>query len=139
MTEDQNKAVVRSFLEALDKDISAIEEYFIVDCPAHLPGNPEPTDREGFQQFVGMLYTAFPDLHHEVMEQVAEGDQVISILTAYGTHNGDFMGMIPPTGRPVAFEDIMVTRFGGGKVVELRAQFDALKLLQQLGIFQMPG
>ena len=30
------------------------------------------TDREGFRQFVAMLYTAFPDLHHVVKEQIAE-------------------------------------------------------------------
>jgi len=138
MTTDQNKTAVRSFLEKLDKNISAIEEYFIPDCPAHLPGNPDPTDREGFQQFVAMLYTAFPDLHHTVEEQIAEDDNVASIINVHGTHKGDFLG-VAPTGRQVIFEDFMITRFQGGKVVELWAQLDALILLQQLGVFQMPG
>ena len=43
------------------------------------------------------------------------------------------------TGRQVMFEDFMITRIQGGKVVELWAQFDALKLLQQLGVFQLQG
>jgi len=138
MTTDQNKTVVRTFLGKLDKNISAIEEYFIPDCLAHLPGNPDPTDREGFQQFVAMLYTAFPDLHHSVEEQIAEDDNVASIINVQGTHKGDFLG-VAPTGRQVVFEDIMITRFRGGKVVELWAQLDVLILFQQLGIFQMPG
>jgi predicted ester cyclase len=135
MTADQNKAVVRIFLEKLDKNISAIEEFFIPDCPARLPGIP-PTDREGFRQFVAMLYTAFPDLHHTVEEQIAENDKVASIINVCGTHKGDFQS-IPPTGRQVMFEDFMITRIQGGKVVELWAQFDALKLLQQLGVLQL--
>jgi len=85
-----------------------------------------------------MLYTAFPDLHHMVEEQIAEDDNVASIINVHGTHKGDFLG-IAPTGRQVVFEDFMITRFQGGKVVELWAQLDALILLQQLGVFQMPG
>lgn len=138
MTSDQNKILIRTFLKKLDENISAIEEFFIPDCPAHLPGMSEPTDRDGFRQFVAMLYTAFPDLHHEVKEQMAENDKVASIINVYGTHQGSFQG-IAPTGRQVMFEDFMITRVQGGKVVELWAQFDALKLLQQLGVFQVQG
>lgn len=83
---------------------------------------------EGFRQFVAMLYAAFPDLHHMVEEQIAENDKVASIINVYGSHKGDFQG-IAPTGRQVKFEDFMITRIQGGKVVELWAQFDALKLL----------
>lgn len=138
MTADQNKATIRIFLEKLDEDISAIDEFFIPDCPAHLPGIPGPTNREGFRKFVEILYTAFPDLHHVIKEQIAEHDKVASIINVYGTHKGDFQG-IAPTGRQVMFEDFMITRIQGGKVVELWAQFDALKLLQQLGVFQLQG
>lgn len=138
MTTDQNKATIRIFLEKLDENISAIEKYFIPDCPAHLPGIPDPTDREGFRQFVAMLYAAFPDLHHIVKEQIAENDKVASIIKVYGTHKGDFQG-IAPTGKQVTFEDFMITHIQGGKVVELWAQFDALNLLQQLGAFQLQG
>jgi predicted ester cyclase len=139
MTGDQNKELMRGFLEKLDKDISAIEEFFIPDCMAHLPGNPDPTDREGFRQFVAMLYTAFPDLCHTVVDQIAEDDKVATVISVKGTHEGDFLGMVPPTGQQVMFADFMITRLEGGKVAELWAQLDALMLLQQLGLFQMPG
>ncbi len=138
MTTDQNKAIIRIFLGKLDENRSAIEEFFIPGCPAHLPGISTPTDREGFRQFVAMLYTAFPDLHHVVKEQIAEDEKVASIINVHGTHKGDFQG-IAPTGRHVMFEDFMITRIRGGKIVELWAQFDALKLLQQLGVFQIQG
>lgn len=136
MTTDQNKAVMRTFLEKLDKDISAIDEFFIPDCIAYLPGFPSPTNREGFRQFVAMLYAAFPDLHHTMEDQIAENDKVVNHVNVCGTHLGDFQG-IPPTGKQVAFKDFFITHIQEGKVIKLWAQFDALNLLQQLGVFQL--
>ncbi|MEN6622284.1 MAG: ester cyclase [Smithella sp.] len=132
---EQNKETIHIFLEKLDQDISAIEEFVISDCQVHLPRISETTNREGFRQFVIMLYKAFPDLHHTIKEQINENDIVASIIDVHGTHQGDFQG-IAPTGRKVMFEDIMITRIQESRIIELWAQFDALKLLQQLGIFQ---
>lgn len=44
---------------------------FSPDCRTHLPGSNLPVDREGFKKFVGMLYKAFPDLHHEIEYQLS--------------------------------------------------------------------
>jgi len=138
MTLDQNKAVMRGFLEELDKDRTAIDTFFSPGCLAHLPGNPRPTDRDGFKGFVTLLYTAFPDLHHKVEEQIAENDKVVSLVTARGTHRGDFQGIVP-TGKQVKMTDIIITRLHEGKDVELWAQFDALGLLKQIGAYQPKG
>jgi predicted ester cyclase len=131
---DQNKNFMRRFLQELDKNLAAIDTFLSPSCRTHLPGNPEATDRAGFKEFVGLLYTAFPDLHHQVEDQIAENDRVATRVTARGTHRGDFQG-IPPTGREVIIADILITRIREGKAVELWAQFDALGLLQQLGAF----
>jgi len=136
MTTDHNKAIVRIFLERLDKDLSVIDDFFIADGLANLPGNSDPTNREGFRQFVAMLYAAFPDLHHTVENQIAENDMVASLVNVRGTHLGDFLG-IASTGKQVVFKDFIMTRIQGGKVVELWAQFDALSLLQQLDVLQI--
>ncbi len=138
MAVDQNKAIICSFLAALDKRSTAIDEFFNPDCLAHLPGSPEPTDREGFKQFVTLLYTAFPDLQHKVEDQIAENDKVVSLVTVQGTHRGNFRG-IAPTGKQVIITDILITRIQGRKIAELWAQFDALSLLQQLGAYGLQG
>ena len=138
MTINQNKAVMRSFLEGLDKHLTTIDIYFSPTCLAHLPGSPEPTDREGFKRFVALLYAAFPDLHHKVEDQIGENDKVATLVTAHGTHQGDFQS-IAPTGKRMIITDIIITRIMGGKVVELWAQFDALGLLQQLGVYGPQG
>jgi predicted ester cyclase len=135
---NQNKNLMRSFLEELDKNLAAIDAFLSPSCRTHLPGNPEPTDRAGFKEFAALLYTAFPDLHHQVEDQIAENDQVVSLVTARGTHQGDFQGILP-TGKQVIITDIIITRILERKAVELWAQFDALGLLQQLGVYRPQG
>ena len=80
-----------------------------------------------------MLYGAFPDLCHTVVEQVAENERVASLISARGTHRGDFRG-ISPTGREVVITDVIIVRIGDGRITELWAQFDVIGLLQQLGV-----
>jgi predicted ester cyclase len=106
--------------------------------PGAPPGNPEPTDRQGFKDFVALLYAAFPDLQHKVEDQIAENDKVVSLVTVRGTHQGDFQG-IAPTGKQVIITDMIITRLQGGQAVELWAQFDALGLLQHLGVYRPQG
>jgi len=134
MTTEQHKVFIRRFLETLDRDLTAINDFFSPDCLSHLPGRATPTNREGFKQFVTLLYAAFPDLKHTVEDQIAENDKVVTRVTARGSHQGHFQG-IAPTGKEVMITDIMITRIKGGKVLDLWAQFDVLGLLQQIGVF----
>jgi predicted ester cyclase len=138
LDQNQNKAIMRRFLTELDKNLAAIDAFLSPSCRTHLPGNPDPTDRAGFKEFVALLYTAFPDLHHQVEDQIAENDQVVSLVTARGTRQGDFQGILP-TGKQVIITDIIITRILEGKAAELWAQFDALGLLQQLGVVRRQG
>lgn len=133
MTAEQNKALVCQFLKRLDENLSVIDEVCASQFVAYIPGGTQPIAREGFAQFVSLFYLAFPDLCHTVEDQVAEGDKVVSRLTVEGTHQGPFQGM-PPTGKRVKFTDIMISRLEDGKITEVWAQFDALGLLQQLGL-----
>jgi predicted ester cyclase len=83
---------------------------------------------EGLHQ---ILTAAFPDLHVQIEDMVAEADRVVIRLTFEGTHSGPFRG-IEPTGRRVRFGAIRIYRLTGGKVAETWAYQDALGLLQQL-------
>jgi predicted ester cyclase len=133
MTGDTNQIQIRIFLKKLDDGRDNIEEDCSPHLIAHLPGSREPTDRQGFKQFIDLFYHVFPDLHHSVDDQMAEGNKVVSRLTVRGTHLGSFQG-IPSTGKTVEFTDILIARFEEGMIRELWAQFDALGVLQQLGI-----
>jgi predicted ester cyclase len=134
MNTEQNKALLRDFLTELDQGLDAVDRFFSPDCLAHLPGALVPTDREGLKVFIDMLYTAFPDLRHTIIDQIAEVEKITTLVKACGTHKGAFLN-IAPTGKPVVITDIMIVRILDGRVVKLWAQFDVLGLFQQLGVF----
>ncbi len=132
MTSEQNKALMRSFLEAsVAGDQAALKELLAPDFVAHLPGGPQ--NREGFLQFTNMFLVAFSDTHFTVEEQVAEGDKVVTRATWHGIHSGDFQGL-PPTGKQIAISAFLIERFKDGKIVEHRGLFDQMSMMQQLGV-----
>ncbi|NTU80456.1 MAG: ester cyclase [Chloroflexales bacterium] len=136
MSTEENKAIVRRYLEARDPDRS--DEIVTANFRGHLPGNPEPLDRAGHRQLLSTFYSAFPDLHPVIEEQLVEDDRVATRLTWYGTHQGPFQG-IPPTGKQIAMAMIRIDHIVNGKVAENWVSFDALGLLQQLGAAPAPG
>ena len=79
------------------------------------------------------FFTAFPDLHMKIEDQIAEGDMVASRLTVHGTHKGEFMGM-PPTGKQITITGTDIVHIKDGKAVERWGNFDDLGMMQQLGV-----
>jgi predicted ester cyclase len=78
----------------------------------------------------------FSDYRHEIGLQVAEEDLVVTQITGFGRHTGDFLG-IPATGKEVTMSGISVHRVADGKLVEHWGQIDAFGLFTQMG--SMPG
>ena len=58
-------------------------------------------------------------------------------FTLRGTHKGDLMG-IPATGKQVTMTGLDLFRLVDGKIVEELVEWDALGLLQQLGVVPTP-
>jgi steroid delta-isomerase-like uncharacterized protein len=94
--------------------------------------------REAYKQFILMYFTAFPDAYVTIEDMIAEGDKVAWRYTATGTHQGDLFG-IPPTGKSASVPGLVILRYAGGKVAEQWVNFDALGLMQQLGVIPPPG
>ena len=77
--------------------------------------------------------TAFPDLRLTVEDIIAEGETVVARWSCRGTHKGDLNG-IAPTGKHVNITGISIARFTNGKMSEGFVNWDALSLMQQLGV-----
>ena len=141
MSTEQNKAMARQMIEDVFNrgDMSRFDEYLAPDfvereeLPPGLPGG-----REGVQQLIAILHSAFPDFRATIDDLVAEGDRVVVRHTWTGTHRGEFMG-VPPTGKSVSFGVIDILRIAGGKVVEHWGLMDSMSLMQQLGASPPPG
>jgi steroid delta-isomerase-like uncharacterized protein len=138
MSAEENKELVRRYLAAVDRrDEATLDAVLAPEYRYHVPGQPAPLDRAGLRAFVAAFQAAFPDLTHTVEDQVAEGDRVATRSTNRGTHRGELMGM-PPTGRRFAGAGINVVRIVDGRIAEEWVVFDALGMLQQLGVFPAP-
>jgi steroid delta-isomerase-like uncharacterized protein len=80
------------------------------------------------------FYEAMPDWHVSEDYVVAQGDRVASRGTISGTHLGNFMG-VPATGKKVSWTGIIIYRLDAdGKIIERWQDFDAVGMLQQMGV-----
>ena len=135
MSAEQNKANARRFYEEVwnQGNLDVIDQLADPNVVGHDPVGGEIRGREALRQFVSGNRTAFPDLRITIEDQVAEGDKVVTRWSSRGTHKGDLMG-IAPTGKQTRVTGISIDRYSGGKVVEDYTDWDALGLMQQLGV-----
>jgi steroid delta-isomerase-like uncharacterized protein len=136
MSAEQNKSVVRRWLDELFNkgNLSVNDEMLVPNYINHDPNLPEENrNRDGFKQFVSMVRSAFPDLQFNFEEQIAEEDKVVTHFSLSGTNKGEFMG-IPPTNKQSRVTGITIEHLEGGKIKETWANWDALGMMQQLGV-----
>jgi steroid delta-isomerase-like uncharacterized protein len=136
---EENKAIYRRWFEkvASEGNMELADELLAPDYVLHFPGFPAPVDREVHKQLVTMFRTGFPDWDEAVEDVIAEGDRVVIRVTGRGTHEGEFQG-IPPTGRRVTATGIGIGRIADGRIAESWAAYDALGMMQQLGVISSP-
>lgn len=140
MSAEENKAVTRRFLEEIFTagNLALVEELFAPDYVLHDPSVPqEVRGPEGMKQYVAMYRAAYPDTRFTIEDQIAEGDEVVTRWVGRGTHQGELMG-IAPTGRVVTVTGIEIDRIAGGKIEETWVSYDALGMMQQLGVVPSP-
>ena len=140
MTVD-NKEISRRVFEEIwnNKKLSVIGELMAADYVHHDAQSPEvPSGIEGHKQFVSHYLNAFPDLHYTIEDLVADGNTVVIRWIATGTHQGDLPG-ITRTGRQISVTGMTIARVRDGKFVESWGNWDALGLMQQLGVLPSEG
>jgi len=139
MATEDTKALVRRFYEQVinQKNLSLVDE---LCTTTHVYHNPPTTlhGREEFKQLLSLYITAFPDARLSVEDHLAEGDKVVIRYTFRGTHQADLMG-IPPTGKQVTVTGMIITHIVNGQFEEGWLNFDALGMLQQIGVIPAMG
>ena len=84
---------------------------------------------EEFKKFHHSFRSAFQNIHISVDETVSERDLVVGYYKIKAMHTGVGFGM-ESTGKPVAFDGMLMFRVRDGKVVEAWNGFDFLKMFQ---------
>ena len=134
MSAETNLTLVRRFVDEFQTrhNLAAVDDYLSPDFVDHCAPPGLPADREGVKMQFTMFFTALPDLHAIIHDQVADEHKVVTRKTLRGTHRGELMG-IPPTGKTVDIEVIDILAVSDGKITDHWNLVDQLGLLKQLG------
>jgi predicted ester cyclase len=89
---------------------------------------PNPAD------IVQLLLRALPDIQIEGKQFIAKGDKVVVQFIIYGTHKGDFLGIVG-TGKRIELNGINIYRLMEGKIIETWRLADYWGILHQMGKF----
>jgi predicted ester cyclase len=115
-------------------DLAVAHELISPGCVHHFPGGGLAPGTAGLRDWLSRAHRIFPDFHALVEGEFAAGNQVAQLITGYGTHTGEFLG-IAPTGRHVTFAVIGISRAGpDGRFTEHWWMADLLSVLNQLGV-----
>jgi predicted ester cyclase len=135
MTLEENKTIVRKFVEAYNKQNLDLADEFVTSDYVD-PDYPQLQGLEGLKQMMNMFFKAFPDFHETIEGIIAEEDMVWVHLTYTGTHTGDWMGLAP-TGKKITCKAIDIYRIVDGKIAwGKRVPTPDLLFFQQLGLVE---
>ncbi len=136
-----NKAIVRRLYEEVwnKRKFEVLSELV---SPSHALQGPNFSGStigpEGYKLRVSAFYAGFPDLRWTIEDTVAEKDKVVACWTFSGTHKGDYMG-VPATNKKVSVDGMTIHYLADGKIMDSQSRWDALGLMQQLGVVPAVG
>jgi steroid delta-isomerase-like uncharacterized protein len=133
---EQNKTNVRRlFEEVWNKGYVPVADELFAPTYAHHDSSTPDVGRgpESEKKRVTLYRNAFPDIRFTIEDLLAEGETVVARWSCRGTHKGELNG-IAPTGKQFNINGISIARFTNGKMFEGFVNWDALGLMQQLGV-----
>jgi steroid delta-isomerase-like uncharacterized protein len=133
---EQDKAIVRRVFEELwnQGNLSVADQLFTPNYTDHDSSSPDfGHGPESERKRVTFYRNAFPDMRLTIEDLIAEGDTVVARWSCHGTHKGDLNG-IAPTGKQFTISGVTIARLLSGKLAEGYVNWDALGLMQQLGV-----
>jgi steroid delta-isomerase-like uncharacterized protein len=134
-----NGSIVRRFVEETinQGQIDSAAQFVWDDVVEQVPFPGQGPGIEGLKDVLRGFRAGFPDIHFAIVEQIVEGEKVLSRFEWTGTHRGEFLG-VPATGRTVKVWGMVMDRLVDGRIKETRIIMDALGLMMQLGAIPPP-
>lgn len=135
-----NKDLCRRFIQKIVNkgELSLIGDFMSPDVVNHELvdsfGDSELPHGHNIEWMTDLVYLyrhAFPDLHVEVQDQIAEGDRVVTCFRMQGTQKKALM-TIAASGRKIDIAGIRVDRLAGGRIIESWSHLDVIGMLRQL-------
>lgn len=131
----QSGTAHRSHLDAAwNSGRDVLDELLADDHVYHDPvSGPGPSGPQGVREAVFAVLQGMPDATLSVHEWIEDGDSLVARWTLTGTHTGTLWGFAP-SGRTGSVTGTHVFRFRDDRIAETWASYDALGLLDQLGL-----
>jgi len=143
MSVEANKNVVRrTWEEAITQEqYDLMDELYAPQFSFHDPALQDRVDDtpEKMKQTVREFKHAFPDLIYHVLDLAGEEDQVVLRWRQTSTYTNQLFPGAPANGEKVDVTGIDYFRLEDGKIVEEMAEWDQLKMLQQIGVIPPMG
>jgi len=129
---ERNKTLARREQEAFwaGGDAAIADELF---APRVTEGDGRVVSPADLAAQMQMQRVAVPDVQIRVLDQVGEGDLVVSRLEITGTHLGEWRG-IPPTGKRFTISGLVMRQITGGKIAQRWDNLGWPGVYQQLGL-----
>ncbi len=138
MNTEENKRLVRRFYEEVVNtgQVDGIAAFVAPDCVDTDGKVRIVSGIDGMASHVLAVREVYPDLYLTIERQIAEGDWVVTVVTARGTHRGTWLGM-KPTGRSLVFAGVNVDRVREGRIVEHGGAANMLEPLLEVGALRV--
>jgi predicted ester cyclase len=123
---EANKAIVRRLVDEVLNGgrLDVIDELY---APRLAPAA---------RRWIAPFRASFPDVHMEVVDLIAEDDQVVGRFTCSATHLGEWLGHAPTGRRFELIDEVSIFRFRNGRIIRVWSLEDTLERLKQLGLIQ---
>jgi predicted ester cyclase len=138
MSLEKNKLLIDEYIEKVVNtgNVDDIEKYI---SPDYYEGN-KPNGRivgiEGAKEHILGVRRTYPDLHLTIEQQIAEGDWVVTRVTAHGTHKRTWLG-IKPKGKKVEITGVNIKKVIAGRIIEHGGAANMLEALLEIGAIEV--
>jgi len=135
--EQQNKDMLKQYYAELDDtnidDLDKfIDKFISIDFILHFPGGIDINGKEGLLEYYTNSMNTFEGIHI-IEDVIAEKDKVAFRATGKLNQKEEFMGIQPKDNEiKVTFDGFWLIQ--DGKIVEWWSEYDALGMMQQLGM-----
>jgi steroid delta-isomerase-like uncharacterized protein len=88
---------------------------------------------EGLKQWTKSVFTAFPNLHYTLVDEIKNDNKLVLHWLAKGNHQGPLM-KIPATGKNVFIHGMSILTLENGKITHGHVVWDLSGVLRQIGL-----
>ena len=138
MSVEDNKLLIRNYFAEIVNtgNVNEIEKYIAPSYTEISGGQKRIVGIEGAKEHIAGARNTYADLTIEIDQQIAEGEWVVSCVTARGTHKGRWLGM-KPTGKSVTITAVNIDRVVNGMIIEHGGAANTFEALLEIGAIKV--